>query len=142
MSLIDVDFYLLEKDEPAAIWQASCFLIAQLYLEKQSIFVRCANQDDAIFFDEYLWGFKPESFIPHALASDTPTIPAPIVIGCEPTEKYPILINLAPSLPAIFSELKRIIEIVPAQEAAKAISREHYKYYRAQGFNLLTHKMP
>jgi DNA polymerase-3 subunit chi len=139
-----VDFYLLEETAPDALWLTACRLLEKAYSKQHQVFVYCANQQDAEHLDELLWTFKPESFIPHHLQGEGPEPPPPIQIGhnSEPRGFQDILMNLSPTIPAFATRFARIIEIVSADEAAKAISREHFKAYRQQGFAPQTHQMP
>lgn len=136
-----IDFHLLTETDPGAFWLYTCRLLEKAYVKKHQVFVHCAHQQDAEHLDELLWTFKPDSFIPHHLQGDGPEPPPPIQIGyhSEPRGFKDILVNLAPALPAFISRFQRIIEIVPADEAAKIISRDHFREYRKMGFEPQTH---
>jgi len=144
MSSIRVDFYLLEDDSDEAKWLIACRLAEKAYLGRHQLFIYCDCQDNAEMLDELLWTYKDNSFIPHNLQGEGPDTPPPIQIGyagytTEPTGFSDILFNLSDTIPSFQQRFKRIIEIVPNQEGAKEISRQHYRQYRANGYLLHTH---
>lgn len=136
-----IDFYLTENEQPEAVWLVACRLLEKAYLAKHRVFVFCDNQQDAEKLDELLWTFKKESFVPHNLQGEGPEPPPPIQIGCNSEAKgfNDILLNMSSQVPVNFSRFKRVMEIVPADEAGKVISREHYKLYKIQGHAIQTH---
>jgi DNA polymerase-3 subunit chi len=136
-----IDFYLLESNQPDALWLVACRLLEKAYLAKHRVFVFCNNQQEAEKLDELLWTFKKDSFIPHNLQGEGPEPPPPIQIGFSQESRgfNDILLNMSSRIPPFYSKFKRIMEIVPAEEAGKIVSREHYKSYRAQGHNIQTH---
>lgn len=139
-----IDFYLLNDTNPQAMWLTTCRLLEKAYLRKHRVFVYCSNQEDAEYLDELLWTFKPNSFIPHHLQGEGPEPPPPIQIGYaeEPRGFTDILINLSETVPPFASRFQRIMEIVSADESAKAISREHFRQYRNMGITPQTHTIP
>lgn len=139
-----IDFYLLSETAPDALWLTTCRLLEKAYLKKHRVFVYCANQHDAEHLDELLWTFKPDSFIPHHLQGEGPEPPPPIQIGYseEPKGFSDILFNLSPTIPTFLKCFQRVIEIVSTDEAAKAMSREHFRAYRKLGFEPQTHTIP
>lgn len=136
-----VDFYLLADEAPDADWRLACRLIEKAYLRGHRVFVYCENKDDAEHLDELLWTFKDDSFIPHHLQGEGPEPPPPVQIGYGQTPRgfNDILINMADTIPDFAERFKRVIEIVAANEAAKANSRLHYKTYRSRGCSLHLH---
>ncbi len=136
-----VDFYLLDKSEPGALWLLACRLIEKAYARGHRVFVQCQNQHDAERLDELLWTYKDDSFIPHNLQGEGPEPPPPVQIGYdkEPRGFNDIFINLTDSVPPFFTRFSRVIELVAADEEAKAICRDHYRHYRANGCELQTH---
>lgn len=138
-----VDFYLLKEDQPDASWLVACRLLEKAYSKGHQVFAFCDNQKDAEKLDELLWTFKEESFIPHNLQGEGPEPPPPIQIGygLEPRGFHDILLNLSSNIPSFHHRFKRIMEVVSHDENAKTISREHYKTYRAKGYELRTHEL-
>ena len=101
----------------------------------------CNNQEDALLLDERLWTYKEDSFVPHALEWENLEPTPAIQIGCDlpANSTVDLVLNLASSTPFCSPNLRRIMEIVPADDAARALSRDHYRIYRSHQFELHTH---
>lgn len=138
-----VDFYLLTNEEPEAIGLLACRLIEKAYQRGHRVYVHCKDKHAAEHLDELLWTYKDDSFIPHNLHGEGPEPPPPVQLGFdkEPRGFNDILINMADSIPTYATRFARVIELVEAKEEAKAISREHYREYRAKGCQLHLHTM-
>ncbi len=136
-----VDFYLTDTPEPGSIWLLACRIIEKAYARGHRVFIHCNHQKDAEYLDELLWTYKDDSFIPHNLQGEGPEPPPPVQIGFdkEPRGFSDILINLSDSIPTYASRFNRVIELVSAAEEAKIISRDHYRAYRAKGYELKMH---
>lgn len=143
MSLTRVDFYLLASNEPQSRLLLACRLLEKAYLRGNRVFVYCQSKKDAESIDELLWTFKDDSFIPHNLQGEGPEPPPPIQIGyqSEPRGFSDILINLNDEIPLFYARFKRVIEVVVNDDAAKALSRNHYRHYRNSQCELHTHNI-
>lgn len=144
MSLVRVDFYLLnspaEEDKRLFI----CRLLEKVYHRGHRIFVVCESQAHAEQMDELLWTFKDDSFIPHNLQGEGPQPPPPVQIGFgpdKPRDFHDILVNLSADIPSYFVGFKRIIEVVANDEPAKEVSRNRYRDYRAHRCDLHIHEI-
>jgi DNA polymerase III subunit chi len=145
---MQVSFYLL-SDTPAedqarqnelsstpAHFALACRLCADLYRAKQRVFVYTADQQQAEAFDELLWQFDAERFVPHNLSGEGPKYGAPVEISWQaPRQNRQVLINLATEIPAFANRFSQIIEFVPAAEQLKVQARERFKQYRQLGVN-------
>ncbi|WP_445766993.1 DNA polymerase III subunit chi [Rheinheimera sp.] len=145
---MQVSFYLL-SDTPAELpatpnelsstpahFALACQLCADLYRAKQRVFVYTADQKQAEAFDELLWQFDAERFVPHNLSGEGPKYGAPIEISWQaPRQNRQVLINLADTVPAFANRFSQIIEFVPATEHEKAQARDRFKHYRQLGVN-------
>lgn len=138
-----IDFYILKDNANNAFWLLVCRLLEKAYLKGRRIFVFCNNQSDAHYLDELLWTFKEDSFIPHNLQGEGPEPPPPVQIGFseEPRGYNDILINLSETIPPFHVRFQRIIELVSPNETAKILSRNHYKFYKQQQYELFTHEL-
>ncbi len=143
MSPIQVDFYLLSDSRPDACLLFACRLLEKAYLQNLTTWVWCQNEIDASELDLKLWSFKVESFIPHARNNEH--LPQKPLI--EIATHYPstcsatLLLNLSTDVVLPSPTLLRILEIVPNIDAAKIISRTHYRAYRAAKYHLNTHEI-
>lgn len=145
---MQVSFYLL-SDAPAdhqaiqnelstvpAHFALACRLCADLYRAKQRVFVYTADQKQAELFDELLWQFDAERFVPHNLSGEGPKYGAAVEISWQaPRQNRQVLINLADSVPAFANRFSQIIEFVPSAEHEKAQARDRFKQYRQLGLN-------
>ncbi|MCP0914101.1 MULTISPECIES: DNA polymerase III subunit chi [Legionella] len=141
MSPIRIDFYLLAHEYQQNEWLTACRLLEKAYTRGHQVFVFCNKKEDAELIDELLWTYKEDSFIPHNLQGEGPEPPPPIQIGysTEPRGFSDILLNMSSIIPPFFTRFRRIMEIVTPNDAAKEISREHYREYRKHGCELHTH---
>ena len=148
---MQVDFYLLSEARVAskstpedASLILSCQLLEKAYQQGHRVFVWCDNQKDAYALDELLWTFKEESFIPHNLQGEGPE-PAPAIqiAYLHPPQGFnDVLLNRSVHVPDFFKRFRRILEIVYPDETAKIQSREHYRLYKKQQAQILTHYLP
>lgn len=143
MPLPRVDFYLLKASMPKARWLLACRLLEKAYLRGHQVFVYCNNQHDAQTLDELLWTFKEDSFIPHNIQGEGPELPPAIQLGYGEQARgfNDILLNLATTIPPFYDRFQRVMELVDNEEEAKALSREHYRHYKAQGYTIHTHQI-
>jgi DNA polymerase-3 subunit chi len=143
-----VDFYLLEESAHQAEQYFICRLVAQLYRNKQSVYIHVEDQQYAEQIDQLLWAFRADAFIPHEIIpqenSGAPSpICSPVVIGYQPSTAHQadVLINLAEDIPAFYARFARVAEIVPGNENKRALLRKHYRFYKDQHCELKTHKI-
>ncbi len=136
-----VDFYLLNDSQPEARWLTTCRLLEKAYRRGHTVFVYCENKNDAELLDELLWTYKEDSFVPHNLQGEGPEPPPAVQMGygSEPRGFNDILFNMTSTIPPFHIRFRRIIEVVLGNDADKTISREHYRTYRAKGYELHTH---
>jgi len=138
---MQVNFYLLDETAPQnelstvpAHFALACQLCADLYRAKQRVFVYTADQQQAEVFDELLWQFDAERFVPHNLSGEGPRYGAPVEISWQaPRQNRHVLVNLADTVPAFANRFNQIIEFVPADAQLKAQARERFKHYRQLG---------
>ncbi|MBE8717915.1 DNA polymerase III subunit chi [Cellvibrio polysaccharolyticus] len=139
-----IDFYILQDNASEARWHFACRLIEKAVRQGHRILVNLGNSIDGQAFDDLLWSFKPESFIPHCLADDANAAAAqtPVLIYQQAPAKTPfpfeqsLLINLAEEVPTVFSQFERLSEIVIQEENVLKNTREHYHFYRKGGYSI------
>ena len=137
------DFYLIGKprfrDEPL-------LLVCELARKAHDaglwtlVLARDAAQAEAI--DDLLWAFDDDAYVPHQVAGqDDEDELAPVLIAAPGTDAplRPLLINLRDEVPA--GAFDRVLEVVPADPAARAPLRERWKHYQSRGFALDKHDM-
>ena len=139
-----VMFYVLPEDTSdkinadAHLFQA-CLHASVCYRNNQRVYIHTEHQESAHAIDEMLWGFEPDSFVPHNLVGEGPKQGAPVEIGFQrPTNRRPFLINLASQIPNFAGNYSHIIDFVPAENSLKQQARERFKQYRQAGFSIET----
>ena len=140
-----IDFYILTDLDELARQRFACRIACRAVSEGQRVFVR-APEASAAAFDDLLWDYPPDRFLPHArLGAETSE---PVVIGTpeerehangDPQEAAGVLVNLAPDIPPTFTRFARVSEIVLASE--RAAGRAKYRQYRERGYPLFHHEL-
>ncbi|RDH42950.1 DNA polymerase III subunit chi [Zooshikella ganghwensis] len=140
-----VDFYIVQGTTQDAQWQFACRLIEKAYKMGHYIYAHLNTQADAQLFDQLLWSFRPDSFIPHHIldAQSPRTKDNKVAIGWQnpPHPPYDVLINLANTIPEAFSHFNRVSEIVYGHEESRKNSRKNFMIYRESGYPLHTHDL-
>lgn len=138
-----IDFYILSEGTARTRFLLACRLIEKAYKNRHRVYIHTQNQADAHLLDEMLWTYRDDSFLPHNLYGEGPDPAPPIQIGFDltPDKQRDILINLSSQVPPFFAQFNRVLEIVPNDAEAQAISRENYRTYRTQGYDITTHKL-
>ena len=142
--MTQVDFYILtggtsrpERDRFA------CRLTEKAWQKGYRVFIHTGSDFEAQQLDDLLWTFRPESFVPHALATDPNSAALPVLVGwgSEPTRALDLLINLSGTVPAYFQRFARLAEIVESDDTQRDIARRRYRHYRDQGCSLRSHRL-
>ena len=132
------DFYLIDKprfrEQPLLL---VCELAKRAYAANLPtlILVRDAAQAEAL--DDLLWSFEDDAYLPHQIAGmdeDDAETPVLIVTPQTDTPTRPLLINLRDTAPS--GQFDRVLEVVPADPAARMPLRERWKHYQSLGFTL------
>lgn len=136
------DFYLIAKDrfkdEPLRLvcelarkaWDASLWTL---------ILARDAAQAEEL--DELLWDMGDDAYIPHQVAGDDEDDATPVLIASPEIDAAmrPLVINLRDD--AVQGSFERVLEVVPADEAARGLLRDRWKQYKARGLDVNKHDM-
>lgn len=139
--MTQVDFYILPDFTQEARRAFACRLIEKVYRMGMDILILLDNKEEAQAFDQLLWSFKPESFIPHQLIGEQNPAPVQITYTEEFGEHHGLLLNLSNNIPAWFSRFERLSEIVIQEERSLKISRERFSFYKERGYPIETRKL-
>jgi DNA polymerase-3 subunit chi len=151
-----VNFYLLRHDDAHACLLLACRLCEQLVRQGRAVRVLAENEAQARAFDQLLWNFSAESFVPHALRDAAPTGYPPT--DCSPTDCSPTdcpalidwrpeaftdgnLLNLTTALPPHHGTLDSIAEFVLNTDAAKTLNRHKWNTYKQYGYEVQRHQI-
>jgi DNA polymerase-3 subunit chi len=138
-----IDFYILDTSAVQDRYLLSCRIAEKAWKENHRVMIQAASEQEARHLDQLLWTFRDQSFVPHALLPVADTTTTPVIIGwnADAGEERDILINLSDEVPACFSRFERVIEPVDNDPERRAISRQHYRYYRDRGYPLQDRKI-
>ena len=92
--------------------------------------------------DDLLWDMGEDVYIPHQVAgADVEEEEAAVLIAPPETDVplRPLVINLRDA--AVEGAFERVLEVVPADPAARGPLRERWKHYQALGFDVNKHDM-
>ena len=137
-----IDFYILDNADKQKSLLFVCQLIEKIY-SQQSVYVFLQSKEAAEYFDNLLWIYREDSFLPHHLYDEKNDSVAPIEIGygsLVPQRKN-TLINLDTAIPSFYSEFNHLVEIVFSDTQVQQLARERYKMYRDHGHELNTYKV-
>ncbi len=132
-----VDFYLSKATHFQECRQLVCFLAEKCYQQGHSAIVHLESKEETEILDQLLWTFRPESFLPHQITSpltitmaklNENNLDALIINDCLPAHAEPL-------------KLARLLQIVPNQINLRELAREHYRFYKQQGYQLFTHEI-
>lgn len=143
-----IDFYIIENGSEQATETFICRLTEKAWSQNNDVYIHTMDEQHAAKYDELLWTFSEESFVPHQLiqSETNKTETKNIQIGHSNTEETPttchdVLINLNHEAPSFFSQFERVAEIITTDETSRTKGRERYQFYRDRGYALETHKM-
>ena len=108
------DFYQLKSNDPASRYPLLCRLLEKCLGVGQQVYIICRDEAEALHLNQYIWAFKPDSFIPHICAHEEAQ--AIVVLGHTSTpaaaqpHHHEICINLSQALAP--EKFDRIIELV------------------------------
>ena len=137
------DFYLIAKprflDDPLLL---VCELAKRCFGTGKGTLILARDMAQAELIDGRLWEFEEDAFIPHQIAGmDDEDEDAPVLIVPPETDvpDRPFIINLRDA--AFHGTCERVLEVVPADPAARDPLRVRWRDYKARGFEMLKHDM-
>lgn len=138
------DFYQLKESHGNDRYRLLQQLLSKSVGAGHQVHIHCRDAAEAAHLDDYIWAFKPESFLPHHQLGQGQgqgqEIQSPITLGHQDLwpEQADICINFSPDP---VSGIARIIEIVVQEPEILQQTREHYRHYQQQGHTLHVHKI-
>ena len=137
------DFYLIDKprfrEQPLLL---VCELAKRAFAAELPTLVLARDAAQAEALDDLLWAFDPDEYLPHQIAgSDEGDDDAPILIATPDMDvpARPLMLNLRDAAPS--GSFERVLEVVPADPAARDPLRERWKHYQALGFEVKKYDM-
>jgi DNA polymerase III subunit chi len=137
------DFYLIAKprflDDPLRL---VCELAKRCHGTGRPTLILARDAEQAEALDEALWEFEDESYIPHQVAGiDEDDDITPVLIATPDVDvpARPLVINLRDD--SFSGQCERVLEVVPADPAARDPLRRRWSEYKARGFEMFKHDM-
>ncbi|HYF58656.1 MAG TPA: DNA polymerase III subunit chi [Burkholderiaceae bacterium] len=118
-----------------------CRLVRKIYRTGQRVVVCCDDPARLAAFDQALWTFAPQDFVPHVMAGDPLADETPIVLAVSPDGLpwHDVLVNLGDATPEGFARFERLVEVVADDPADRDSGRARWRFYRDRGYPLDTH---
>ena len=136
----EISFYILPDElteEPQqARGQFACRLAEKAWRNGVTSHIHLASRDDLKDLDQLLWSFREDSFLPHAVVTDSTLTQEPVSLGISDTSfinREGLLINLGNEIPADLSSFSRVAEIVVQDEKILKLARVRFRQYRERG---------
>ena len=137
------DFYLIAKprfrEDPLLLVRE---LVRKAWAAELWMLVLARDAAQAERLDDLLWDTGEDEFIPHQIAGmDEDEAEADVLIvppGIDAAMR-PLVINLRDD--AVTGSFERVLEVVPADESARAPLRERWRQYQARGITPAKHDM-
>ena len=135
-----VDFYVLNQGNRQQSWLLACQLLEKAYLAGETCLVLMNNLDEAKQFDDFLWTFREDSFVPHQVGEADTAVQ--ITTEIEADQSVDLIINLSLNLPNPAAPAKqRLVEIVFPDPNVQQLARERFRQYREKMYNINTIKL-
>jgi len=136
-----VSFYILKGSHNQDRQVFACRLIEKAYRQGNQIYIHTDNAEQSEKFNQALWAFRADSFVPHQLVNDGDSNTCPVLIGHDstPPRLMDLLINLGTEQPLFFSQFERVAEFINDDEQIKTMGRERYRFYQQRGYELESH---
>ena len=135
----EVHFYHNTPDRLAA----ACRIAARALKGSRRLAVRIPDRELGARFDELLWTFDERSFVPHVGVGSPLAGETPIVIGDGLGEwpHHDVLLNLGDDLPLEFERFAMLMEVVSADDEARAAARDRWRSYQSRGLAPIPHDL-
>ena len=119
----------------------ACRLIRKARTAGMKVVVYLQDAQQLSQFDQALWTFSEQDFIPHVVAGDELAAQTDVIMSFDASDELPhhqILVNLSTLTPDHFARFERMFEIVSTDEQDLTAGRGRYKHYQNRGY-ALTH---
>ena len=137
-----VDFYVVKSSGADARLSVAARLTEKALGRGHRVFINCDSRDQLDTLDDYLWRFKPSSFVPHCPASRDAEVQVVLGFDNAPGSHNDVLINLALAPPSFFARFERVAEVVTQDEDSLQALRDAWRHYKDRGYPLTKHDLP
>ena len=137
-----VDFYVVKSSGAEARLSVAARLTEKALGRGHRVFINCDSREQLDTLDDYLWRFKPSSFVPHCPASRDAEVQVVLGFDNAPGSHNDVLINLALAPPSFFARFERVAEVVTQDEDSLQALRDAWRHYKDRGYPLTKHDLP
>ncbi len=131
--MTEIVFHLIDDARPTAYWYYAAELCAAAAESGHPTYVLCANHDHVESFDDYLWAYKPDAFVPHT-ADPEDAGHADVFIGVDDEAGgFTHVINLSGRPINRIAERMRVDEVIDANETNRSAARDRWRGYQQAG---------
>ena len=134
-----IDFYFNASDR----FQVACRLAGKALAQKKRMLIYAPEPETASRIDKLLWTWPAIGFVPHCASHDplAPETPILIASDAESARECELILNLAEDCPPHFERFERLLEVVPAEDAARQAGRSRYRFYQSRGYKISHHDL-
>ena len=127
-----IDFYIMEAAEAQAE-RFAAKLALDAFRQRKQVHIHSSDEPAKETLSELLWRFSQSSFMAHGEESADAIS---LGYGEHVPDCHDQLIVLSNKIPPCFSRFEQLSVVVPQAEAAKALARDQYRYFKQRGYPL------
>jgi DNA polymerase III subunit chi len=134
-----IDFYFNASDR----FQVACRLAGKALAQKKRMLIYAPEPETASRIDKLLWTWPAIGFVPHCASHDplAPETPILIASDADSPRECELILNLGEDCPPHFERFERLLEVVPAEDAARQAGRSRYRFYQSRGYKISHHDL-
>ena len=130
--------------------RTACEVVRKHHQQGRLLLIYCSQAEFLGQFDQLLWSFEPDAFIPHVDADDPLASCTPVLLTTRPPEpamhtqadtQTVWLLNLDAACPPSAHQFERILEIVSLQQGDIEPARQRWLDYKNDGHELHAHDL-
>ncbi len=140
--ICQVDFYVME-DQSKSVHHLACQLAMMAWQQGMKSLMLLSDQGQIEQLDELMWSIPGGRFLPHQPAGHPGD--APVVLGTHADLEHSraqVIINLDTKVIPRPERFRRLLELVPANDADRQASRVKFRAYKELGLKPVSHPMP
>lgn len=129
-----VEFYAIEKPRfSGKPLELVCVLAQKAFESDTPALILVESMADAEAFDELLWSWVDDAYVPHQVAGDDDDAECPILIVPPEVDSpaRPLIVNLRAR--PVGDGAQRVIELIPDEESEKNAARARWTAYKRRG---------
>ncbi len=136
-------FIIIPTSEEILIHRLICQTVSRHYLDQQRVQLICHSKSQLILFDQLLWSFHPDAFIPHTLTENNFMQPPQVLLSDQPRGNInaDIIVNCHEDPIEQAHQFRHIIEFVHDVSGDKPLRRQHFKHYQSMGMDIKSYQI-